>query len=148
MNKCDWFMSVQKLANWYFRWCNLLRPGFGAVSSEGWWPPEKENLKKPVILAFQMWLWRRLVHFAVLPMLTNANAALDRFCLQDVAGIGSAKTEALEIVECLMAPARQGCAYSEEFIEWLTHCGRNSSKYIIYSSNNRHSSSKNVSNVI
>jgi len=50
-------------------------------------------------------------------MLTNANAALDRFCLQDVAGIGSAKTEALEIVECLMAPARQGCAYSEEFIE-------------------------------
>lgn len=27
-------------------------------------------------------------------------------CLQDVAGIGSAKTEALEIVECLMAPAR------------------------------------------
>lgn len=32
--------------------------------------------------------------------------SLNCWLFQDVAGIGAAKTEALEIVECLMAPAR------------------------------------------
>ena len=59
---------------------------------------------------WQAWVMRRiqrrLVESRVKSIREQSTKEVPDVALEDVAGIGSAKTEALEIVECLMAPAR------------------------------------------
>ncbi|CAL1133755.1 unnamed protein product [Cladocopium goreaui] len=59
---------------------------------------------------WQAWIWRgfqrRLMAARERELKETSDIGVPNVALEDVAGIGSAKTEALEIVECLMAPAR------------------------------------------
>eukprot|EP00931_Biecheleriopsis_adriatica_P090265 TRINITY_DN64280_c0_g1_i1.p1 TRINITY_DN64280_c0_g1~~TRINITY_DN64280_c0_g1_i1.p1 ORF type:complete len:767 (-),score=173.08 TRINITY_DN64280_c0_g1_i1:38-2188(-) len=48
----------------------------------------------------------RAIRRGLAPKIKGPEAHVPDVALEDVAGIGAAKTEALEIVECLMAPAR------------------------------------------
>ncbi|CAK9002757.1 ATP-dependent zinc metalloprotease FtsH [Durusdinium trenchii] len=59
---------------------------------------------------WQAWIWRgfqrRMMASKARDLREASEIRVPDVALEDVAGIGAAKTEALEIVECLMAPAR------------------------------------------
>ncbi|CAE8615362.1 unnamed protein product [Polarella glacialis] len=64
------------------------------------------EVAQPLVDAFWQALALRAIRGKLTPQVAGLEAHVPDVSLEDVAGIGSAKAEALEIVECLMAPAR------------------------------------------